>query len=120
MMEIVISLNDKYLLPATVMLCSLYENNKSEKIRVHALKESFNENSMATLNSITEKYGQEILYYEAKDYLPANLPIGLRHQNGYITVESYYRLFVASILPSTIDKVLYFYDTLLRFDTTSV
>jgi len=106
-MEIVVSLNETYLMPATVMLCSLYENNTTELIRVHVLLKEKNEKCISILEEITRQYAQVIRFYEVGERLPLDLPLGMRCQNDYITIESYYRLFVAEILPPTIDKVLY-------------
>ena len=59
-MNIVICLNKGYLMPTTVMLCSLFENNKGEQICVHALLGEGGEMCISPLKALAEKYCQSV------------------------------------------------------------
>lgn len=103
-MEIVISVNSIYVMPATVMLCSLFENNQESHIRIHALLGDNEEQSRESIEKIVNKYGKEVLFYHMMDYPLPDFPLDF---TDYITKESYYRLYITEILPASIDKVLY-------------
>ena len=106
-MDIVISINKQYLMPAGVMLCSLFENNKEEKIIVHVLLGEGGDLCVKPLEEMTDKYHQTTRFYDMKDIWTDDFPVGLSFQEPFITKEAYFRLFVMNVLPKTLDKVLY-------------
>lgn len=106
-MDIVICINKHYLMPAGVMLCSLFENNKEERINIHALLGEGGDQCMRPLQEITEKFHQTIQFYDMKDTQTDDFPVGLYFQEPFITKEAYFRLFVMDVLPQTLEKVLY-------------
>ncbi|MGI6220004.1 MAG: glycosyltransferase family 8 protein [Bacteroidaceae bacterium] len=107
-MDIVICTDNNYVMPSGVLICSICENNKTEKIRFHIVgNETLSDESKQSLSEISGSYHQEIHFYCADDSLNSLLPVGKERQPKHITVAAYYRLFLASILPANIDKVLY-------------
>ena len=106
-MDIVICINKQYLMPAGVMLCSLFENNKEERITVHAMLGEGGDQCVKPLQDMTERYHQTILFYDMKDVRTDDFPVGLYFQEPFITKEAYFRLFVMDVLPQTLEKVLY-------------
>lgn len=106
-MNIVICLNKGYLMPTTVMLCSLFENNKGEQICVHALLGEGGEMCISPLKALAEKYCQVIEFHHVDMQTLPYLPVKCKGQNSYITIEAYLRLFLCDYLPEDIDKVLY-------------
>jgi lipopolysaccharide biosynthesis glycosyltransferase len=106
-MDIVICINKQYLMPAGVMLCSLFENNKEEQINIHALLGECGDLCAKPLQEMTEKYHQTICFYDMKDARTDDFPVGLYFQEAFITKEAYFRLFVMDVLPLTLEKVLY-------------
>ena len=106
-MDIVICINKQYLMPAGVMLCSLFENNKEERITVHAMLGEGGDQCVKPLQDMTERYHQIILFYDMKDVRTDDFPVGLYFQEPFITKEAYFRLFVMDVLPQTLEKVLY-------------
>ena len=107
-MDIVICINKQYLMPAGVMLCSLFENNKEEKINIHILLGEGGDQCLKPLQEMTERYHQTIQFYDMKDVQTEDFPVGLYFQEPFITKEAYFRLFVMDVLPQTLEKVLYF------------
>lgn len=106
-MDIVICINKQYLMPAGVMLCSLFENNKEEQINIHALLGEGGDQCMKPLQEMTERYYQTIHFYDMKEIRTDDFPVGLYFQEPFITKEAYFRLFVMDVLPQTLEKVLY-------------
>ena len=106
-MDIAICINENYLMPSGVMLCSLFENNKEEQIVVHALLGKDGDKCMQPLKDLTSKYHQKILFYDMSQISMDDFPVGLHFQESFITIEAYYRLFLMNVLPRTMDKVLY-------------
>ena len=106
-MKLVVCLNKGYLMPTTVMLCSLFENNKGEHICVHALLGDGGESCINPLKALAEKYSQAIECHLVDMQTLPYLPVKCKGQNSYITIEAYLRLFLCDYLPEDIDKVLY-------------
>lgn len=106
-MDIAICINENYLMPSGVMLCSLFENNKEEQIVVHALLGKDGDKCKQPLKDLTSKYHQKILFYDMSQISMDDFPVGLHFQESFITIEAYYRLFLMNVLPRTMDKVLY-------------
>lgn len=105
-MDIVISFDENYVMPAGVMLTSLFENNKVTNIHIHALlrrKGSFSQPIVDTV----KKYGGKITCYDMSQFKLPSLPVNLKHQRANISIETYFRLFLSDILSPDIDKVLW-------------
>ena len=105
-MDIVIAFNERFVMPAGVMLCSLFENNKKEDIHIHALL-SKNATFVQPICDIVKQYGGQLHCYDMSSLNLPSLPFDLPNQRSNITAECYYRLFVSEIIPTNIDKVLY-------------
>lgn len=104
-MEILISLNDNYLLPAGVLLCSLFENNKGEIVNVHLCLGDGKADFWKPLCDLGQKYNQKISIYKIRDYLTSDRVEGI--DLCRYPIESYNRLFMSMFLPRNIHKVLY-------------
>ena len=107
-MDIVICTDNNYVMPAGVLICSVCENNKTEKIRFHIVgdKELLEENKKSLTDEV-QRYHQEIFFYVIDSSLNSSLPVGQKGQSQHLTIAAYYRLFLGSVLSTTIDKVLY-------------
>ncbi len=106
-MDIVICINKQYLMPAGVMLCSLFENNKEEKITIHVLLGEGGDKCISLLEEMVARFHQNIRFYHLNDPRLDAFPVGLYFQEPFITKEAYFRLFVMDILPQELEKVLY-------------
>lgn len=102
-MDIVCNIDDNYKRYCGVMLTSLFENNRGEDISVHILGDHLSEETRRVLSGIVvDKYGGALAFYDVQ-----NLTISLPETNPHISVATYYRLFMASLLPESLHKVLY-------------
>lgn len=107
-MHIVCSTDDNYVMPTGIMLTSLCVNNPKIDIHVHVLFENLKESNIKSLTKTVEFYNKRISFYPIEPDLFSNFPMGKEYQNSHIqSMATYYRLYMAEILPPTIDKVIY-------------
>lgn len=104
-MDILICLDENYLMPTEIMLHSLFVNNKGESITVHAMI-SGNGDYVWKLKDFVEQYNHKFFSYDMKK---VSLPVIPSHSNDKTNypLEAYYRLFAAEVLPRDIHKLLY-------------
>lgn len=107
-MHIVCCTDHNYIMPTGIMICSVCENNSDISITFHIIcNENVSVEDKSDLNNIVIKYNQAIRFYNIENEIPACFTVGKDNQPQHITISSYYRLFLADILPSDIEKVLY-------------
>lgn len=106
-MNIVCCTDNNYIMPCGVLFCSICENNKDVPIHFFVVADSsVDQSCKSKLSSIVDKYSQKQLsFININSVGMDNLP-GL-HNGHYITKAAYYRLFLASLLPDDINKVIY-------------
>lgn len=99
------NIDGNYVKYCAVMLTSLLENNRDSAIHVHVISSGLGDTDMATLSDIVKgKYGQTLSFH----FPPASLLEDCRVADGsYISVATYYRVFLGSILPEDVSKVIY-------------
>lgn len=108
-MNFLLSANELYILPLTVCVTSILENNKEEDVKIFVLQNDFTEKSLNLLNGLTKKYKQEINVIKVADYYYDRVPV-LRWSK-----ETYYRLLFDELLPKDLDRILYLdCDTILN------
>ena len=96
-MDILLTLNRNYLSIALIMLFSLWKNNSDEKIRVFVISRDL---EMPDFNPLRES-GMEF------SLIRPSLNLESAITTKRYPEEMYYRLFAFSILPESVDKVLY-------------
>ena len=105
MINIVCNIDDRYLQYCIVMLTSLFANNKHERFHIHIIAGELSDSSKQALSDTVElKYKQRLSLYIVGDKILELCPID---KEGYISISTYYRCFLVSILPSDISKVIY-------------
>ncbi|MDB5226400.1 MAG: glycosyl transferase family 8 [Bacteroidota bacterium] len=115
-MQIAITLNEKYLIPACVMLTSLFENNPQNNFHVHVITD-FKSSKISLLKYILNKYKQQYTIYNLDEKFLRNI------QQFKITLHAqlanYYRLFLTEILSPGLNKILYLdVDMIITSDIT--
>lgn len=115
-MDIVICTDNNYVMPASVLICSICENNKKNNIVFHVIfNKELHEKNKLSLKEIVDDYKKDIKFYCINENINSLLPVGQKGQIRHITITSYYRLFLTSLLPTNINKVLYLdCDTIVR------
>lgn len=93
----------RYVMPTGVMMISLCENNRSEKeIAFHIVSADLSEEDKSQLTSIADKYGRHITFYTVNNEQFADFQTGTKYP-----ISICYRLFLGTILPEHITKVIY-------------
>lgn len=109
-MDIVCSTDSNYVMPTGVMLTSLFENNKGDDIRVHLLHNGISERQIKNIETVADRYGQTVCFYRMDDASMDYMPVGQSFQRDHVGLSraTYYRLFLARILPESVRKAVYF------------
>lgn len=117
-MEIVCATDSKYIMPTGIMLTSLLENNMGETIHIHLLHDDTASPHLVSIQNIVAKYRQNINFYLVNNDTFSSFPIGLDYQLDHVgtSLATYYRLYLAEILPDTIDKIIYLDGDILVVD----
>lgn len=103
--HIVCCTDNNYTQHCGVMLCSLLENNKDNCFCIHILHAGLNNDNQKKLCSIVvESYHSEVRFHliDEKKFSHIKLP-----QNTSLSIATYYRFILSSLLPTEIKSVLY-------------
>ncbi len=104
-MDIVCNIDDSYVIPCSVMLTSLFENNSECSFAIHMISEHLSENVQSCLQELVEvKYKQRIYFYFVGESVLKRCSI---HEDSHISIATYLRLFIENILPENLNKILY-------------
>lgn len=102
-MNVAVALNRKYFIYTYVMLTSLYENNKENRITVYVLHSELTEEQIAEFQKLAENYGGKVVsVYVDRDKFSDQLPTTTEW-----SLETYYRLMMPDLLPETVERILY-------------
>jgi lipopolysaccharide biosynthesis glycosyltransferase len=97
--------SESYAEVAGVSMASLFESSKGfPEITVYLIENRLSELSKARLSSIAAKYGRELAFVEMPDY---SRLLGLRQVKRKWLGDSYCRLFLDTLLPQDVERVLY-------------
>ena len=103
--HITCNIDSNYVKYCTVMLTSLLENNSSENFHIHIIGPQLTDDDRRKLQGVVErKYGQACSFYSPDETL---LSMCRMDPSCYISIATYYRVFLDRILPADIDKVIY-------------
>lgn len=101
-MDILISVNEKYLDKAKTMLLSLRRRTR-EAVHVHLMTHALAQKSIASLDAFLRRNGMCLSVVDVTNTALDTLPLGNRH----FSIEMYYRLLAQFLLPETLDRVLW-------------
>lgn len=103
-MHVLCTIDRNYIHYCSVMLASLFENNKGVKIQIHLIVEESTVDDWLPIKNLVLHYGGEINLYFVGNELLKGYPEYTQH---HITSSAYYRIFAPSLLPVSVSKVLY-------------
>ena len=104
---LVFSVDDNFVMPFQVLFYSLHVTNSipgGTPIFILYLEGDLSGDSRETLQGFLEHYNQEAVFVDTKEKLPDDLPIS---EDAHVSRATFYRLFVASILPKSVSSALY-------------
>lgn len=97
------STDDNYIQHCTAMLCSLFENNKNNRIYVHLLYNKLSSVSQSIITKLCERYSNQVLFYKVDESNFSNVTI--KHEA--LSLATFYRILLPSILDEKIERILY-------------
>lgn len=102
-MNIAAALNSKYMKYTYVMLTSLFTNQPDADIHVYLLNSDLTASDKKVLSGLEETFHQAIHFIDIDPKMfPEALPV-----NAVWSLEAYFRLMLADILPEEVDRILY-------------
>jgi lipopolysaccharide biosynthesis glycosyltransferase len=101
---LVFSIDDAYVMPFKVLWHSLMKTESvPDEVPVFILhEETLYPDSIRNVAEFLKKYGRAATFKDARSFVPDDVPL-----TQHISRATYYRLFVASILPEEITSVVY-------------
>jgi len=106
MINIALCTDNNYAMPAGVMMYSVLKNHGPASFHV-IVPPDFAEENKTKLQSITGQFGARLYFITIDNRDIKDFPVGRSDQPEHISLAAYYRLFLAGLLPETINKVLY-------------
>lgn len=100
--HIILCTDEHYIIPCGITIFSICYHNKQHNLHFHILAEEVSDRRKAELETMIKNSGQNICFYKIKETLLKNVPV-----NNCFRTSIYYRLLMANILPSNINKILY-------------
>lgn len=101
-MNVLVTLNSKYLKPLKVMLKSLFLNNLQETFTIYLMHSSIKKKELEDLDQYVQHHGSTLKVILMEDRFFQNAPILLHY-----TKEMYYRLLAFKFLPQDLERILY-------------
>jgi len=101
-MNLLVTLDSKYIRPLKVMLASLFINNQPEEFDIYLIHSRIKDEEIADIESFVNSYGQKLFVIKIDNSYFDNAPVIFHY-----TKEMYYRLLACKFLPSDLDRILY-------------
>ena len=108
--HIVCATDSNYIPYCGVLLTSIFENNKEENVYVHILGTALSVENKMALYRVKDRYNQEVIFYDIDDVIAHNESLKQWNEvnkTASWSIATFYRLFVADVLPTTLNQVLY-------------
>ena len=103
--HIACNIDTSYVKYCIVMLTSLFENNQNVSFHIHVIAGELSAEARSLLCDWVEKhYSQTLTIYEAGEDLLKGCMI---YGDSHISLATYYRIFLETILPQNLQKVIY-------------
>ena len=103
-MIIVLATDDNFVQHCSVVINSTLSNN--EDVEFYILTEGLSEENEHYLINLAEKKGGKLTIKKVPSSIVQRFPMPAL-ASGHISIATYYRLFVSSLLPETIDRIIY-------------
>ncbi|MCL2078351.1 MAG: glycosyltransferase family 8 protein [Oscillospiraceae bacterium] len=108
-MNILYAFDDLFAEVAGISILSLFENNKdADEISVYAICNSVSDTNRQRLMKLQEDYGRRIIFLDAPSVDKiAGTEIEMGKSHVLLTKATYLKLFISSLLPPDMEKILY-------------
>lgn len=105
-MDLLFTFDDNYTQHAGVTICSFLVNNPGTH-SIHVISDHISERNQSLIRDICSASGSTAYFYFINSEDTKSFPVGEGTINPTLTIATYFRLFMADILPKTIQKILY-------------
>ena len=103
--HIAMNIDSRYVRFCSVTLASIFENNRDESFFIHIICNGLSSEDEAKLIRLTEAYHAKIHFYVPDEKLLEGFAI--RKFSKRISIATYYRCFLADVLPLEVERVIY-------------
>ncbi|MDL2231412.1 glycosyltransferase family 8 protein [Porphyromonadaceae bacterium OttesenSCG-928-L07] len=103
--HITCNIDENYTQHCAVTLVSLFENHHGQDFEIHIIADQLSEQATEILTNLINQYGQSISFYFGHEALLDNCSI--IKSASHISIATYYRCFLTSILPPHVKKTIY-------------
>jgi lipopolysaccharide biosynthesis glycosyltransferase len=103
-MDIVFCIDNNFVQHCGVTITSICENNREENLKFHILTDNLSDKNKRIVEKIVADYKKQIKIYYLDLSILKDCPI---RKGDYVSLATYFRILMPSILSMTIDKVLY-------------
>ena len=94
--------DNAYVQHATVMLCSLFENNKSNQVHIHFFSANFSKANIEIIESLVQSYQQKFDFYCLDESIFKDCYV-----SNHVSYATYYRILIPNLVQSITPKILY-------------
>jgi lipopolysaccharide biosynthesis glycosyltransferase len=102
LIHIACAADNKYTQHAVVMLTSLFENNKENKIHLHFFSADFSTANIEKVEKTVSQYQHHFTFYQLDETLFKDCYV-----SDHVTFATYYRIVIPNLLVNQTDKILY-------------
>lgn len=118
-MNIVLAADDNFVMHCGVTMMSVMSNNRD--VHFYLLTEGLSAENEQKLRALVKENGGLLDIIAVPESVVAKLPMPKDAMLSHISVATYYRLFISSLLPANIDKVIYLdCDMIIREDISEL
>lgn len=105
-MDILLTFDNDYSQHAAVVMASFCSNNPGHHV-FYIISDRIDDTNRRNLLATADSFDAKAEFFYIGTELINNFPLGKQTANTYVSLATYFRLFVLECLPSTIDKLLY-------------
>jgi lipopolysaccharide biosynthesis glycosyltransferase len=102
--HIAMAFDQNYITPFYVLLTSIFLNNKGNSIHFHVILTGASADERAVMASYVEQHDGKLFFYTIPEESVHGFVIP---EGSYITIATYYRLFLPALLPNHVTTLLY-------------
>lgn len=106
LMDLLFTFDDKYTQHAGVTICSFLANNQGAH-HIHVISDNISESNQSLIKEVCASSGSIVSFYFIDADNTKGFPVGKGTINPTLTIATYFRLFMADVLPKTVQKILY-------------
>lgn len=104
-MDIILTCDNSYCQHAAVLISSICNHNHINTFYI--VSDYISKENMLLIEKLCTKYNAKVKLLTVDKKLMSNFPIGRNTINPYLSLATYYRLFIPELLPKNMDRIIY-------------